>query len=296
MSQSKDDLSYELEQINESSKRSRFVLYLLLISSFCFFTIDWNTDDGSWFNSKIALRGRLADYLQARTLHRPLTEEQQKQEHDLQNAATLVYKDYQLDGFFSPTPEPDWILNSKTAEFQKGLDKLRSSEGNFDSFKVPFLDVVFDSDDLGLFSSIHIFILLSIFYYCLVREKRNVEIGFEKATKADGKKALGEFYTRATMQQVLTIPPGTTHLHWLFSKTIRAFYLIPALFQIKILLGDISCDSILAGYFVNPVRYVVQMAVEFILIGLIVFETTQIYKVCSATDQKWMEQYKKSRP
>lgn len=289
MPKSQEDFSYELEQINASSKRSRYVLYLLLISSFCFFTIDWNTDDGSWFNSKIALRQKVADYLQARTQHLPLTQEQKDHEKEFQKAATCVY---QLDAFFSPTPQPDAILNSKTAEFERELLKMKD-EGSFDTFKVPFLDVLFDSNDLGLFSSIHISILLSIFYYCLLREKRNVEIGFEKVGKLKDKKVLEEFYTRATMQQVLTIPPGTTDQNWLFSLLIRLFYLIPAAFQIKIFLGDIACDSIMAGLLVNPTRYFVQMGVEILLIALILFETIRIYSVCAATDQKWAEQYAK---
>ncbi len=78
---------------------------------------------------------------------------------------------------------------------------------------VPFFDVEFDINDLGILAGMTFFLLLSWLCFSLYQESTNLELTFAKARSLDkttDRDFLRDCYQRLSMREVLTIPPRLT--------------------------------------------------------------------------------------
>jgi len=191
----KDELKFYLNEVNEASKRSRTILYLILIATAIIFAFQWKSLEGSWLENRVLLRRGVINHW--------------NELNNLTNKTPASATPYAYD---------DWIRDSNTLvrlraeepevtkpELERRLKSLEADFFTTDTFSLPFLHVTFDINDFIFFSALQLFILGIIFLFCLMREEENLNNSYEyfKKPPADN---LQSFYDMASMQQVWNLP------------------------------------------------------------------------------------------
>jgi hypothetical protein len=273
MSDRQKDYEFYLSELETSSNRSRWALYVLLISSLLFFSIHWNTALNSFLESRIDERLLISSYIKTEyhlnesenkknVLVRPFTPDETKRVEEGLKILAGQKKQVDLNAF-------ELSLATDIDSFDKKTEILLA--GNTERkgfFKVPFLDVQFDANELGLFSSIHLLIVTIIFLYCLIREKTNLEMVFNKTAKD---RDFENFYDKISMQQVLTSPPGIRGRVF-FIIVQKLLYFAPLITQCLIFYTDYGTYE--TGIYINKVEFLIRYNIEIagtILIALFTY-------------------------
>ena len=198
----KDRFDFYLEQVGESAKRSRLVLYLLLVSSAMIFAFDWKNDSHSWLRYRVDIRHDiLGHWKQLKSGEAPegmssdAWEKEKKRE-------LLALDRLNLNPKYDDDEE---ILKTEVEDFQKQWDE---------PYKVPFTEITIDINDFVFFAASEMLILAVVFLHAIVREEENLRISFtammksDKAATSPSHKRLSEFYDMASMLQIWTVPDG----------------------------------------------------------------------------------------
>lgn len=196
---------FYLEQVGESAKRCRLVLYLLLVSSAMIFVFDWRNNSDGWLKSRIDIR------------HAILTNWEQYT--NVANSTMMTNDDLRIERGRELAALKRMDLSPQNPGDKEILEwQLHDLEDQWDgAFKIPFMDATFDINDFFLFSALELLVLAVIFLHCLVREEENLGLAFDFMRKADKQRPvadqakpglLAEFYDMASMQQVWTVPSG----------------------------------------------------------------------------------------
>ncbi len=222
-----------MEYIN-TAKRSALpprmiLLFTTLVGVVAFFAC-WNSRPSGWMSSRVqainvaikwygvpppgggATAQDLSEFMMAQEIHRALRPERVE---DLKSFAQMLE--------------------------QARTDYVRT-------VRIPILGIVFDVNDLGLFSGITLAMSLVLFRFSYDRERANLDLAFRRAERMDSKTGDGRglfhrayCYDLLSMSQVAVVPPSRVQrekapIHWRHATKIGL--LIPLLVQSYILYTD----------------------------------------------------------
>jgi hypothetical protein len=306
-----------LSYAEESSKRARWIVFILQLAVVLVISSIWQQAEHNWVQKRldaaqdlvrvltcdpgaiygenalhnsqkelpatVVLPSRIdAEYLDSRYYCSEITEEKQK-------IAARYHHDW---GFSLP-------------EAKKNVADLQQIMANrILGFTVPVLGIVFDIDDLSVISGFTFAILLSWFHFSLLRQHKNVRHVFDIARRADwsGKEpgnSLSATYYLLAMTQVLTIPPSTPKdlenpgFLIRISRLPSLIMWTAVIAQIIVVIDD--CITMARGDNLNPFVSHFETSLAFLLLFYLIFRTYLCFKLMAETQDEWVAAYKDMR-
>jgi len=190
------DLTFaSISDVKETSKRVRFTLFVLLISSILAFAGYWNSRPNSWQKARISNLTSQTESLQD-SLNTCLEE---FLEGDRQ-----VFKELKKEKPFDLNKIKE---NTRYQLIQVKLNKLIEIYCEHTShFTIPFLGIYFDIDDLGFLSGLSISILVLILFFSYNRELQSLRIASSLINKNE-EGLRKHYFLLLSNTQILAIPP-----------------------------------------------------------------------------------------
>lgn len=306
-----------LNYAEESSKRSRWIVFILQLAVILVIASIWQQDDHNWVQKRFdaaqilvrvmtcnpgAIYGQDAvqasqkalpanaafpqridaEFADSKYYCSTITKEQEK-----------IAKDYHDDWKFS------------LIEAKKNVSDLQQIMANrVLGVSVPVLGLVFDINDLSVLSGFTFAILLSWFHFSLLRQQKNVRHVFDIARRADwsGKETgnyLSATYYLLAMTQVLTIPPSTPkdlEKPTLLTRISRLPSLImwtAVIAQVIVVADDYL--TMARGDVLNRRVSHVETSLALLLLLYLMFRTYLCFKLMAETQAEWNQAYKDMR-
>lgn len=314
-----DPVKIALTYAEESSKRGRWIVFIMQLAVVLVIASVWAEDDSNWLQLRLNAAQSAVRLLEC----------------DPRNAYPSA-KGYKPDDILHDQPRPashlteeDWdkeflctkaLTATELSQGQKYLDQwhysLAQAKKNVADLQqmmsnrvlgvtVPVLGIVFDINDLSLMAGVTFTILLSWFHFSLRRQHDNVKKVFELAEVADGPhpktanspSVLKIAYDLLSMSQVLTIPPGTSADSRNLSLKRRLLRLpnlimwTAVIAQIVVVVDDLATmkhgDDLGVG-----VSHA-ETAIASCLLAYMVYRTIQCFRLMGETYFEWVTAYSK---
>ncbi|MCK4763211.1 MAG: hypothetical protein KAW12_13525 [Candidatus Aminicenantes bacterium] len=163
-------------------------------------------------------------------------------------------------------------------------------------FEIPFFNINFDINDLGIAGGLGFTLILMLLYLSLVREKENLNIAFETSQEVFKTKAKErrDFYKYLSMSQLLSITPSLG-----FAKTTNIsriiFLIVPAIFSSMILVNDLLTIKYAKLLDPNMNFTLFSLSLSFIFFITILIMTFKCYSRIIAIDNIWTNEDKEIR-
>lgn len=241
----------------------RLILLFVVLASAHAFLAFWNSLSNSWMNERVnACRNALA------WIHR---------------TPDLVLDSDELDDLISAAGIYSILEIQDKKELELAVRAMLSSlESNRNEFirlvRVPLVGVIFDINDLGMFSGFVLIVLLTMFRYTLAREAENLQLAYTFAARMDHQLVLPDedplryrtmCYDLLAMSQVIIVPAKRGPVTWYWRHMPKAGLALPLLVQAAILIYDLASRRI--GLIFSSFNTVVVFMVSFsCLLGIIV--------------------------
>ncbi len=242
-----------------ASRRARTILIGLVIASVVAFFAYWNSREDSW----IALRYRaLVKLLGSTAASQPAASTAQSQVADIHKTDMSQWK--------------------AQIEAQALAEQLYS---NVVLVRLPFIGVVFDVNDLAMFSGIAFLITLTLLLLSQLREYANTEETFALARRVSASN-LKATYVILSMHQVLTVPPkieSSLPQPWRYS--IRAMFCLPVSVMILIVQNDFG--SFPVAYSLAPRMTLYLLGINAALTVAVGYMTVKCVRVSRRLDGLW---------
>lgn len=177
ISHSRFNVKEYVDACEQSAKRTRWVVIVLVVACVLVFTGFYNSLNNAWMLQRI------------RAAYNPYSTFVEKKLNPEMNPAFKVK-------IHEKIPQDEF-----REEFQKAL--VRSYIDNTYFIRAPFFGIAFDINDLGLIGGGSLIAVLVLLRFCLSSEIRNLTFSFREATQHE---KLYPFYHALAMHQVFTVP------------------------------------------------------------------------------------------
>lgn len=205
--------------LNESSQRTRSVLYVMLLTSILMFVPYWNVRPDNWLNSRIEIRQKIMKwYGWDSDVKKKIKKNSDSKDFVSSKQAGELF------GFDFENLQKDSISN--IARLQTEILELRKINIAKSFITIPIFNVTVDINDLSLFGGFAFVVILSILRASVYREVLNLTFIFEEAEKQE---ELLKAYQILGMSQVLTVP-REKKTYELFAILLTVIYLFLPLF------------------------------------------------------------------
>lgn len=306
-----------LNYAEESSKRSRWIVFILQLAVILVVTSIWQQDERNWVQKRFDAAQALVRVLTCHPAAIYGEEAVQASQKALPANAVFPqridaeYADsrYYCSGItkeqekIAKAYHDDW--NFSLVEAKKNVADMQQIMSNrILGVSVPVLGLVFDINDLSVISGFTFAILLSWFHFSLLRQQKNVRHVFDIARRADwsGKETgnyLSAIYYLLAMTQVLTIPPSTPkdlEKPTLLTRISRLPSLImwtAVIAQIIVVVDDYL--TMARGDVLNKTVSHVETSLALLLLFYLMFRTYLCFKLMAETQAEWNQAYKDMR-
>ena len=255
-----------------SSKRSRYVIMVLVFTSILIFIAYWNSRQASWINCRLPV---------AREAYKIMTEE--GAEKDVKG---MTEKERELYENARGLKEHRGYLDS--ADARQRLDDLeRVRAERVVSVPIPIFGVLVDVNDLGLLGGFAFTVILLWLKFGLSKEYTNLRLVFHEARKSG---QLESCYYYLAMQQMLTIPRGVRSMR---DQPNRSFWntvpnllvVLPLTVQSVVILHDLGTFDL--GELTRASNALAGVIVGSIFLGIILVLTVRCFVLVLDTDKEW---------
>jgi hypothetical protein len=234
-----DHIKLALNYAEESSKRARWIAFLIQIAAVLVLASVWLETPNDWATLRLEAAQFAVRYLECEPQARypiPIRDSfPENASEPLKNLSTEI--SHKTNNGFAPLsreeldiayncqanplkPEEREEAKKYVSTWHLSLIQARKNVADLQQVMnarvlavgVPVLGIVFDVNDLGLIAGITFSILLSWLFFTVRRQDKNVRHVFKMARESpihiDGKSMLETTYKLMRMTQVLSIPPG----------------------------------------------------------------------------------------
>lgn len=321
------DLRLIIKLANESSRRTRWILIILITASCLALACFWNSLQSSWKHHRTETLKKYITYTDNVKMNK---DDKIAYKIQIINALNrLIAKDTSIvkNSQYKNTAVLDSstrlfseILNSHERLFGKdiqkpefdtaflceyygknalGLENLRVmylfywllEAKDIKSFRIPFFDVSFDINDLGFIGGLGFSIILLIFYLSLIREKENIKIAF----KASELKFNNNYHNRRQYYYLLSMNQLIIMPHVMNKKGKRYFKILPLtllcfpfVFSFCVFINDIITSQYGTNFSGGMTRFEYLMSSLFLIV-IIVFIVICFLEVYSI-DRIWKKE------
>ncbi len=224
MSQGNELFNY-IETAGDSSRRTRWVLLVMITTCILIFAAFLNSRKANWINARVEVSQKAYndfDELFARISSADYKKKKLGDLETLEDRAAAFINHYKIK---SKTEAEYWL---------KGY--INSKQNYIQIIRVPFIFFTFDVNDLGFISGVSLVFILLFLRFCLWRELTNIKAVFEKAKKDE--KCKDQWYTIMSMKQVLTIPPNDIKKEKLWGILLKVIFFIPLIIHSIVAYND----------------------------------------------------------
>lgn len=306
-----------LNYAEESSKRSRWIVFIMQLAVILVIASIWQQDEHNWVQKRLDAAQNLVRVLTCNPSAIYGQEAVQASQKALPTNAVFPQRidaEYADSKYYCSgiTKEQEksaqeyhkgW--NFSLVEAKKNVADLQQIMVNrVLGVSVPVLGASFDINDLSVISGFTFAILLSWFHFSLLRQQKNVRHVFDIARRADwsGRETgnyLSATYYLLAMTQVLTIPPSTPKD--LESPTfLTRISRLPSLImwtaviaQIIVVLDDFATMG--RGDALSQRVSHVETSLALILLLYLIFRTYLCFRLMAETQAEWVQAYKDMR-
>lgn len=277
MKKEQDVYKLYLDAFSRASARVRFVLIATVLASILVFVGGWNSWKLSWQVSRIShLRTAVEYELWNETVNPDLTAEEERR---IERAKRFLAAR---------------LLTSETS--------IRELHGRYQSYMVqhvssvavPFLGIVMDVNDLGIFGGLAFTLLLMWAAFSIYQSKRILEVsyrGYKQLLTKPGLEEAKVAYHGFTITQVFSVPPTVVRphpswVHWL----PRTLFVLPLLVHLAVTGYDIYSKEF--AYSVNLAHTRVLFTCEALFGLVIAFLVVLCLRGEAAIDKLWNQAFK----
>jgi hypothetical protein len=308
-----------LTYAEESSKRARWIVFILQLAVIVVLASLWQQADSNWLQQRLYAAQDLVRVLscQPDKVYGEAVVNEAKKSVDRGPSLMLTADAEYLDSKYSCAAvmkddakvkraykyQKDWGFS--LAEAKKNVSDLQQLMVNrVLGVSFPVLGVVFDVNDLSLLAGVTFVILLSWFHFALRRQNKNIIHVFDIARQADlsGKEpdnCLSVTYYLLAMTQVLTIPPADekdTQKPTFFAKMGKLSNLIMSTAVVAQALVLIDDGLTMArGDTLSPIVNYIESGLAALLWFYLIFRTKECYKIMANTQTVWNEAFNDAR-
>jgi uncharacterized membrane protein (DUF485 family) len=223
-----------LDAVVESSRRSRFILYLIIIDIIASFGLIQNYQP-SWMSTRVLLYQHIYECWEANYAPPTCTAVRK-----LMEDSSIARKNGKRPSI--PFALPDRIggtdFDSNKSEsirqFREHLNALIRKRADALVVQLPILGITFDINDLGLVSGSALLILLSLFRSVQIAEADNLRRADRRAPDDHSRELI-------LMAQVLSRPKANPRLSWVLN---RITFLVPILVYGRIVCFDFRTQAL----------------------------------------------------
>jgi hypothetical protein len=306
-----------LNYAEESSKRSRWIVFILQLAVILVIASIWQQDERNW----VQKRFDAAQYLVRVLTCNPSAIYNPEAVHASQAALpanvalpTRIDSEYLDSKYYCSeiTKEQETIARQYHQDWHFSLTEAKKNVSDLQQIManrvlgvtVPVLGIIFDINDLSVISGFTFAILLSWFHFSLLRQQKNVRHVFDIARRADwsGKETgnyLSATYYLLAMTQVLTIPPSTPrdlenpNILMRISRLPSLIMWTAVVAQIIVVVDD--CITMARGDALSRTVSHVETSLAFVLLFYLMFRTYLCFKLMAETQAEWIQAYKDMR-
>lgn len=312
-----------LTYAEESSKRARWIVFILQLAVIVVIASLWQQADSNWLQQRLYAAQGLVRVLscQPSAIYGTTLVDQPNKDQTNKSVApagTAAHDDPEsLDVKYSCAAvlnDPARLKRAKKYQEDWGFSLMEARKNVADlqqlmvnrvlGVSFPVLGVVFDVNDLSLLAAVTFAILLSWLHFAVQRQRKNVAHVFSIAEKADlsGNEAgncLSATYYLLAMTQVLTVPPAEQReagIPSLFKKISRLPSLImwtAVIAQVMVLIDDAM--TMARGNTLNSTVNYTESGLATLLLFYLIARTRACYRIMTDTQMVWNDAFKKAR-
>jgi hypothetical protein len=247
------DIQDYLDATSDAAKRTRTISYAIVLTSIIAFAGLLNSLQSHWMRDRLSL-SRNSSY---------------------------------VSSFIGPpTTDDDPERNRRYDHYFSTL--LRTYAENVLVVRVPFFGITLDINDVAPLGGLAFLVLLVMMRFCLSREADNLRLAFFEATSM---KQGREFYRLLAMQQVLTVPPGTTiERTRLLVWTPKVFVALPVLVHSLVAIHELDTMWVVLPF--APLRAWAHVTITTLLLVPIALLTWNIIGRLRSIDAFWKRMYR----
>ena len=305
-----------LTYAEESSKRARWIVFILQLAVIVVLASLWQQADSNWLQQRLYAAQDLVRVLscQPDKVYGETVVNEAKKSMDRGPSLTLTGGAEYFDSKYScAAVMKDDARIKRAYKYQKdwgfSLTEAKKNVSDLQQLMVnrvlgvsfPVLGVVFDVNDLSLLAGVTFVILLSWFHFALRRQNKNITHVFDIARKADlsgsePDNCLSETYYLLAMTQVLTIPPAEekdTQKPTFLMKMGRLSSLImwtSVVAQALVLIDDGL--TMARGNTLSPTVNYIESGLAALLWFYLIVRTNECYKIMATNQTVWNEAFR----
>jgi hypothetical protein len=305
-----------LTYAEESSKRARWIVFILQLAVIVVVASLWQQADSNWLQQRLYAAQDLVRVLSCQPgaiYGTTLVDQINKTEAP---ALTTRHDPDSLDAKYSCAAVLSNAARLKRAQKYQNdwgfsLAEARKNVGDLQQLMVnrvlgvsfPVLGVVFDVNDLSLLGAVTFAILLSWLHFAVQRQRKNVAHVFSIAENADlsGNETgncLSATYYLLAMTQVLTIPPkeekeaGTPTLLKKISRLPSLIMWTAVIAEVMVLVDDAM--TMTRGNTLNSTVNYVESGLATLLLFYLIVRTRACYRIMGDTQMVWNDAFRKA--
>ncbi|MCP4569316.1 MAG: hypothetical protein GY841_17215 [FCB group bacterium] len=259
------------DAVVDSAGNSRLIIIVIVFASILTFISFWNSRDDGWMEHRLEIARQAC-----------LIAESKIQPDSLSGIARKSY--YQARSFYIKKG----FDHDRLVAYITNLEALRTERVLHIS--IPFVGIIIDVNDLGLFSGVTFAVILIWFSFHSRKELNNLNFAFEAL--GSNKDQMKKYYCYIGMRQVFTTPPMPKKpedvLPWRWVMYVMA--VLPLIVHAIIVLHDIGT---LSSIFTNPPHAQLSTilgAITLVFVAILTFLCLYLsYKI----DQAWKVAFKR---
>jgi hypothetical protein len=271
-----EKLEHYMRACSDASTRSRYLIFLLAITSVLAFSSYWNSRQDSWPRLRYATVTRAMEFTYPDT--------GSKYSLIINNPRVIDSIKRYIDGAKLHSIDKMKEVRNLYQEMKKESYMVR----------IPILGISFDINDLGIITGLTYLALLLLLAFVIEREKDNIELTFAQATQCQ---LLPLCYDRMSMSQVLTIPfalrKKAAKIDYAVQWIPKAFLLPPVFIQWLIYIHDYATKE--WGYYFSVAKTNTLFTFTFILSALITIISAFCIWQENHIDRIWKKAYKNAK-
>lgn len=275
---------------HRSATAPRVIFLFLIFSSVVSFFGNWNARDGSWINTRLRVFRNALDW----RYREPPTTQATAEETEAYSAAKRLYEELGL---------------RKTDDLKELILVLEEMKTQgVRTIHIPVLGVVFDVNDLGIFSGVVFVVALLMYRFSLARELQNIRVAHRRAEMMDTERCELQqivadnpacttyrrlLYELLSMGQVMVVTPGPVPAPWHWQHACKVGIFFPFVVQLLILVTDLMSHS--TGLAMSVPSTLIVLMTSFaclVIVGILIYSSLNIWR---AMETFWLDLAKELR-
>ena len=276
-----NDNSIYLEMLNRltvTNRIVRLIVVVLVMTSIFLFVGFWNSVEFGWIESRITILEKQLNwvsYLDGNT--RP---------EDLSSEESILFDKCQ--------EYYDTKCHTKETLIAE-LNNYRAAKiNNVIFFKIPFLGITFDINDLGMIGGLSLTIIYFLLLYSFINKHNQLEVIFKKLDKIENTHFKENAYYLIAMDQVLTIPRDSIKEGKNLRKAPRLLYIIPIVVFVFVLTYDLYTFSVGVYKLNSMAKTIIGYIVSSVFLVIMTFELVYCLHIIIKTDKLWNQNFPKN--